>query len=33
MEKKGDPDPDQGHHSHSQLHNLEEMCLEDNSQQ
>lgn len=33
MEKKGDSDPDQGYHSHSQLHNLEEKCLKDNSQQ
>lgn len=31
--EKGDPDPDQGHHSHNQLYHLEGKCLEDNGQQ
>lgn len=39
MERKADStdgekgDPDQGHHSHSQLYHLEGKCLEDNGQQ
>lgn len=31
--EKGDPDPDQGHHSHNQLYHLQGKCLEDNGQQ